>query len=65
VSAVTPLPIGTKVAIEGHVGKATWHISNHLSGKAYQGRIVGYDSDGDYVVEAKIKGKVRRQKVKS
>jgi hypothetical protein len=59
------LDIGTKVFIEGHVGRQSWQVSNQLSGKAYEGRIVGYDADGDYIVDAGIKGKARRQKARA
>jgi len=62
---MTRLGVGTRVIIEGHVDKDTWHISNQLSGRGYKGRIVGYDADDNYIAEAMIKGKVRRQKVQS
>jgi len=59
------LPIGTKVVVEGHIGRDTWHLSNLTSGRAYPGRIVAYDEAGDYLVEIVVKGRTRKQKVKA
>ena len=62
---VSKLAIGTRVVIEGHIRRETWHLSNDLTGKGYHGRIVAYDAEGDYLVEAVIKGESRQQKVKA
>jgi hypothetical protein len=62
---MSKLSIGTKVVVEGHIGRETWHLSNLSSNKGYQGRIVAYDETGDYLVEIVVKGKTRKQKVKA
>ena len=59
------LAVGTWVVVEGHIGRDTWHLSNLTTGKSYRGRIVGYDADGDYLVEIVVKGSTRKQKVKA
>ncbi len=59
------LAIGTKVVVQGHVERGTWHLSNLTSGHGYPGKIVAYDKDGDYVVETVVKGRTRRQKVRA
>ncbi len=62
---MSKLAIGTKVVVEGHIGRTTWHLSNMTSGRAHPGTIVAYDREGDYLVEIVVKGKTRRQKVKA
>jgi hypothetical protein len=64
---MSKLSVGTKVIVRCHVGRDTWHLSNSTDGKEgtrYEGRIVGYDGTGFYLVKITAKGMDRIQRVR-